>query len=340
MIRRNIFSLLAAFSIWAGASGLAAADPLAELAEFSVFKNVDLGKLAGGNVLAARGPAMSSARGMAVESCYIVQAPPQKVAALQNRWDPSNHPELKVYLHADISAKPILGNFAKARTLPDNGAARSLVAATQKLNSAKPELQMSRDEAAAFAKKGGTSAQDVSAFWSNLLFQRSLAFGSGGASRQPPYFVDGATISVADEIGHLLSDVPKVRAHFKPLLDSSSFLKSGSIAPALYWELFDVDGTAAFSLGAEFDKAVGDGWQSLDAQYYASDGYFVFLTFYQIWPVTIENRPATLVWRGDLISSAELGALHGVERMGSGTAMMKEIQKSISVFLRDAASSR
>lgn len=328
MICRNIFSLLATLSAWTCVAQIAVADPIAELSEFSVFKNIDLAKLAGGHVLVARGPAMGSQRGMAVESCYVIPASPQKAAALQNQWNPATHPELKVYLHADISAKPMLANFAKAGALPNNGAVRALVSATQKLDPAKPQLQMSREEAA-------SAKQDAGAFWSNLLWQRALAFASGGASRQPTYFVDGKTISVADEIGRLLSDAPKVRMHFKTLLESSSLLKSNAVAPSLYWELFDVDGTAAFSLGADFDKAVGDGWQSLDAQYYASDGYFVFLTFYQMWPMTIENRPATLVWRGDLISSAELGSLRGVERMGSGTAMMKEIQKSNSVFLRD-----
>lgn len=329
MKRRPLFLLFAALLLLACFPRLAVADPLVELAEFSVFKNVDLGKLTGGHVLVARGPAMSSQRGMAVESCYVVTASPQKTAALQNQWNPATHPELKVYLHADIAAKPALANFARVSALPSSGAVRALIDATQKLDPAKPELQMSREEAA-------SARQDVSAFWSNLLWQRALAFAAGGASRQPPYFVEGGTISIAAEISRLLSDAPKLRAHFKPLLDSSSLVKASAIAPSLYWELFDVDGTAAFSLGADFDKPVGDGWQSLDAQYYASNGYFVFLTFYQMWPVTIDNHPATLVWRGDLISSAELGSLRGVERMGSGTAMMKEIQKSISVFLHDA----
>src|SRR5207302_3469398 len=106
---------------------------------------------------------------------------------------------------------------------------------------------------------------------------------------------------------------------------------------ALYWELFDVEGRAAFSLGALLDRPASDKWQAVDVQYYSSSGYVALLTFYQGWPVTINGQPATLVWRGDLLSAPSLAELHGVERMGSGSAMMKEIQKSVRVFLRDVS---
>ena len=72
-------------------------------------------------------------------------------------------------------------------------------------------------------------------------------------------------------------------------------------------------------------------------QYYATTGYCALLSFMQMWPVTIAGQDATLVWRGDLISSTTIGSLHGVERMGSSTAMMREMQKFIERFLSDAA---
>jgi hypothetical protein len=51
------------------------ADPIADLRSYSVFKDADLNKLASGDVLAARGPAMSFARGLSVQSAYVVRAP-------------------------------------------------------------------------------------------------------------------------------------------------------------------------------------------------------------------------------------------------------------------------
>ena len=98
-----------------------------------------------------------------------------------------------------------------------------------------------------------------------------------------------------------------------------------------------VEGQAAVDLGALYYRSSPDSWQGVDAPYYASDGYYVLLTFYQMWPVKAGGQDATLVWRGDLISAGSLANLHGMERMGSSTAMMRETQKSISYFLKDAA---
>jgi hypothetical protein len=56
-----------------------------------------------------------------------------------------------------------------------------------------------------------------------------------------------------------------------------------------------------------------------------------------MWPVTVDGKASTLVWRGDLISSAELASLHGVERLGSESAMMKDISKAITLFRKDTA---
>ena len=57
------------------------ADPITDLRSLSVFKDADLGKMAGGDVLAAKGPAMSLARGFSVESAYVVRAPVPYVGA-------------------------------------------------------------------------------------------------------------------------------------------------------------------------------------------------------------------------------------------------------------------
>jgi hypothetical protein len=53
--------------------------------------------------------------------------------------------------------------------------------------------------------------------------------------------------------------------------------------------------------------------------------------------VTVDGKPSTLVWRGDLISSASLASLHGVERLGSESAMMKDISRAITSFRHDVS---
>ncbi len=333
MIRR-LFVILALLSTGAFA------DPIAELAAFASLKNVDLAKLAAGEIQTGRGPVMSFPRGLAIESAYVVKAPVAKVLELQRQWSPARHSELKVWLHGELPAKPALEDFRKIADAPANGPVKSLIAATEKLDPEKPGLYISSDEAKGFAKTqvstwGGTLPGTVSGFWANVLLPRAQAFNAGGMARQPAYSWKGETISAADEINRLLKEVPKVRAQFSGLAGSLT----GGGAPAKtahYWELFDVEGQAAFSLGATIEKPSASGAQTADVQYYASGGYFALVTLYQMWPVEVAGQPATLVWRGDLIASPALGELRGMERMGASAAMMKQIKQFVTAFLKDS----
>jgi hypothetical protein len=317
----------------------AKSDPLSELAKFSVFQGVDLSSLAGGKIVTARGPMLDSPRDLSVQAIYVLPFSVQKTLELHKQWDATKHPELKVYAHRDLSAKPALGDFVKSTSIPSNAAVRSLISATQKLP-AREELQMSNAEAKEFANaSGGTQGampQAVSEFWSQLLFKRASSFVEHGLGAQPAYDFAKQSARVSEEASRLLKEQPKLRSQFQALISQTPLGgDNGSLSPSLYWELFDVEGQAAFSLGAAYSRDAGDSSQLLDMQYYASGGYFVFITLYQMWPITVDNHPATLVWRGDSISSLALSELHGVERMGSGAAMMKEIQRTINFFQKD-----
>ncbi len=320
------------------------ADPLAELAAFSSFKDVNLEKLAAGTVQSTRGPAMSFPRGLAVESVYVLRKPLQKAADLHMQWNPNKHPELKVFQHTDLSAHPVAAEFQKLGAAPSNSSVKSFAAATQKLGSGPTELQLSNADAKAFASQspaaaaGGALPPKVAAFWSGVLLQRTQSFLSGGAARLPAYETAGETIRPADEIARLLKDAARVRGQFSALIDGNALTGRGTAqGQAGYWEMFDVEGTAAVNLGALFTRSSRESWQALDGQFYSSGGYYVLLTFYQLWPVKIAGEDCTLAWRGDLISAASLATLHGVERMGSSTAMMRETKKSIESLLKDAA---
>ena len=96
----------------------------------------------------------------------------------------------------------------------------------------------------------------------------------------------------------------------------------------------NVDDQGVVTLGASYSRSSGGGAQTADVLYYASGGYYVALTLHQMWPVTVDGKPSTLVWRGDMISSAALESLHGVERLASEGAMVKDISKSIALFRR------
>ena len=128
-----------------------------------------------------------------------------------------------------------------------------------------------------------------------------------------------------------------MRGQFSAVLDGAALAGGkGALTPSLYWELVGVEDDAALNLGASYAKPGTNTWQGVEVQYYATSGYCAFVTFTQMWPVTIGGQEMTLVWQGDLISSRELTSLHGVERMGSSTAMMRETQKFIERFASDA----
>jgi hypothetical protein len=328
-------------SIFAAASRLMA-DPAAEIASFSNFKEVDMKKLAKGDVIAASGPVMRFSRGLEVETLFILPMPVAKANDAQQKWSGIRHSELKVYQHVDLPRRPSVQDFQRIASAPHNSSVSKFITATEKLNPERPELQMSAAEAKGAGKfesgARGAMSPGVAAFWSGLLHARANAFAAGGLAGQPAYFGRGGSVRPADEAAALLSERSAIRKQFSAL--ASTMTGGGGGNPSLYYELFDVEGRAAVSLGATYSRPAGESIQSGTVQFYSSDGFFVLLSFSQMWPVQIDGRPSTLVWRGDLLSSSQLGELHGIERSGASVAMRKEIQKNVSAMVKDLSSQR
>jgi len=319
---------------------LAANDPLSELAAFSVFDKVDLADLAKSDVKTAKVPPMSNPRYLSVQSCYVAPGTPASQMEALRQWNPTKHRELKIYLHSELPAAPGPASFSKLKEAPDNGAVGALVSATEKMSS---DLQISREEAKKFSKdeKGnGAMPASVAAFWAELLSGRARSFSSGGSAAQPPYDHTGEAIRPGDELSGLLKQQDKIRKQFSGFIGETGIGRgAGSLPPESYWELLEVDDQGVLTLGASYSRAGGT-YQAADVLYYASGGYYVALTLYQMWPVTVEGKPSTLVWRGDMISSASLASLHGVERLASESAMMKDITKAVTAFRRDTSDGR
>ena len=325
-----------------GGSTIARADAVSELASFSIFNKVDLAQLAKSDVKTAHGPPMSNPRFLAVQSCYVAPGAPAQLVAVLRRWDPTKYRELKVFLHSDLPSSPTAANFEKLKNAPDNGPVRALVAATQKLS---PDLQISQAEAKKFSAGGaggGGMPASVAAFWTDVLLSRTKGFVSGGTSAQPPYDHSGKAIRTSDELSGLLREQGKIQRQFSGLLGATGIGRgAGSLTPQLYWELLDVDDQGVVTLGADYNRAGGGGtYQTADVLYYASGGYYVALTLYQVWPVSVDGKASTLVWRGDMISAPSLASLHGVERLGSESVMMKQISKAVTLFRRDTSGNR
>lgn len=316
----------------------ACADPVSELASFSIFDKVDLAQLAKSDVKTAHGPPMKNSRFLAVQSCYVVPGSPAQQMEALRRWNPSKYRELKVFLHSDLPSNPGPGNFEKLKNAPDNASVRSFVTATQKLS---PDLQVSKEEAKRFSAAagggGGVIPPAVVAFWTDVLTARTKSFVSGGMAAEPSYDHPRSSVRASDEVNGLLREQDKIRRQFSGFLGATAIGRgAGSLPADLYWELLDANDQGVVTLGAAYSRGgAGGTYQAADVLYYASGGYYVALTLHQLWSITVEGKPSTLVWRGDMISSAQLGSLHGVERLGSESVMMKNITKAVTAFRRE-----
>src|SRR4029453_3150770 len=276
---------------------IACADPVSELASFSIFDKVDLAQLAKSDVKTAHGPPMKNSRFLAVQSCYVAPGSPAHQMEALRRWNPARYRELKVFLHSDLPSNPGPASFEGLKNAPGNASVRSFVAATQKLS---PDLQVSKDEAKRFSAAtggggGGVIPPAVVAFWTDVLIARTKSFVSGGMAAEPPYDHAGSSVRASEEVNGLLRDQGKIRQQFSGLLGATGIGRgAGSLPAELYWELLDANDQGVVTLGASYSRGgAGGSYQSADVLYYASGGYYVALTLHQLWPITGEGNPSS-----------------------------------------------
>ena len=327
---RIILSYVAVILCLCFASATSRADAFSELAAFSVFDKIDLNQLNATGVKTVRGAPMSTPRFLSAQSCYLVPRLPSREIEVLRQWSPTQHPELNVQIHNDLPSSPGAENFARLRKLPDSGAVRALMSNSQRVATS---LQISRGEAQKLTAVAGGGPAAIANFWVELLSSRARAFASAGSSAQPPYDHTGQPIRPSEELGGMLRQQEKIRRQFSGFLDNTGIGRGGgSMHPALYWELLNVEEEGVLSLGAYYTRGGANGtYQAADALYYSSGGFYATLTLYQMWPVNFGGKPSTLVWRGDMVSAASLGSLRGIERLGSESAMIKKSARA-SIF--------
>ena len=317
---QKLMRILSLLCLGAFAAANALADPVSEMASFSVFGNVNLAELAKGEPKVAHGAPMSG-HFISAQSCFVVAGAPARVSEALRQWNPTRHSELKVMLHSDLPSSPSAASFSRLSSAPNNSAVQALVSATLKLS---PDLQISKEEEKRFAGLTGSGMSGpIAAAWADVLSARARA----GRTAQPPYDHTGQSVRPSEELNALLRADDKIGSRFSGVLSGKG---DG------FWELLTADDQGVLTLGASYRRSGANGtFQAADALYYASGGYYAGLTLYQLWPVDLGGKPATLIWRGDLISSASIASLHGIERVASESQLMRDISKAVSSFRRD-----
>lgn len=327
-------------------SGPARAQAPGDLA-FTDFPHADVNALAGGQVQQQRGGLIDFQRGLTSQALYLIDAPVATVQAKLSTWNPASHPELKVWLHQNLPARPAVTDFTGLQSLPDNSSVHSLVDGTANFNPSNPSFQINQSEAQLIASlhaQGGDSRAFFANAWSQVLLGRIDNF-LGAKLGAENYIVPGGDIQPLTEIKSLLRSDVKVYQRFHPLLVNTPVYASGKIAPVtLYYECFDIEGSAVLGTGAMYETqasggpaapaAIPPGMPILvaDIEYFVNNGIYVSLELHQLSPVTVNGREETLVWREDLISTANVAYLHGTERLASGMIMLQDVKQAVDAF--------
>ncbi|MBI5393789.1 MAG: hypothetical protein HZA91_00680 [Verrucomicrobia bacterium] len=343
----NMLIRLFSFCLCAVSAFAAEDAALAKMKSFSSFPDATLAVLAGGEILTQRGPLMKFRRGMLGESCYIVKATPAATAHGIQTFDPSGE-DSSVHFHSAIHNPVQDSDLAKLNLESSRYGVKRFVTKTQAIVPIQNDFFISKAEAAQIqktVKAAGSAAKPADVArqaWLEVLKARAAEFDKGGLSKLSVYETGGATVDPVEDIKSLFGELPRIAGEFKQLLAETGLEGAGTFrkeaAGQLYAEVINYDIQATLELGATFTREFPDGHiQILDCIYFSTGIFYVSMGVYELWPVEVGGKPATLVWRGDLLSTPTLEITRGVERMAYGKVMMVEIRKSIESFRKRVA---
>jgi hypothetical protein len=302
---------------------------------FSNFSNVDLNTLAGGTILQARGGLVYFQRGIITQSLYVVDASPTEVQAKLVHWNPADHSELKVWFHKSVPANPKPADFSGLASMPENSSTQFLIDSTAKFDTSNPSLQVSKQEAQMIASTpAGDPKSRFATIWSQILTDRFSSFLSGRLASDT-YTSPSGDLQPMEDLRKLIHSDPNVYIEFQRLFNQTPIKAGGATKnlPAnLYYQSFDIQGSAALVDGAMYQAANGPSIQSCDIDFYVNYGVYVTVELEQMWPVTINGKTETLVWRDDLVSAPSVAYLHGTERLASGMIMLQDVKQNIEAF--------
>ena len=303
---------------------LRAAEPADAFRPWSAVEKFEVEKLARGRIATECNGSMSFARGISAQVVYVVNAAPEIALHSLLTSDPTKRPEQETWqrplFHNEIEA-----GFGRIKLDAKIAPVRRLLEAMRKRDG----LHLSRDEIARLPGGGGIG--EAQRFWAETMRQRWTQWTQHGELRATEEF------DVRGEIGSLLKGEPKVAHHFAALL--SPFTQPGAPAAAAvhYWDVSNVNGTAAVCLGAIYTRVVDGRAQLLDVSYYASSGYLASVTLYELVPVTLDGQPRTLAWEGCMVSAPELAGGLGVKKAIGSRLMVGDLEDSVRFFQKDAA---
>ena len=298
-----------------------AAEPADAFRGWSAFERIDLAKLAKGKVVTEGNSSMNFARGISVQAVYVVAAPLDVASRVLLASDPTKHKELEVYQHRQFQNERE-AEFDKLKLDPKLSAVRNLLEALK----TRDGLHLSSDESARLPK--AATPDDAQRFFAGILRER---WGR---------LVQRGEFDMRGEIQSLLGDERRIAGHFAALLAPLTQPAAPHAPAAYYWNLSNVNKIATLELGAVHTRTEEGVRHVLELTCYASSGYLASLTLYELVPIALAGRPATLVWQGCLVSSEQLAGALGLKKPIAVRLMAGDLEDSIHFFQRDAAAAQ
>ncbi len=325
-----------------------------DISSFTLFKKLDAAKLEKGDILAERGNYRTFGRGLTVQFAYVIDKPVAEVSKGLAFWNPPLTAESNV-LASQIFVQTADAKFDDLNFDHGDRSINSFLQEMLKARDRDPEMQLGKEDLEAL-KKGleklpaGARAdspevkQFAQEFWSDLIKRKFTAYREKGLSALPGYQLGTVELSVSNELRGLLSESPEVYTRFKDLLDDSIILPAGrkpAPATSYYWQIIKADKTATCVIGVVSSRKLPNGnVQIVDSQIYVSNSYFATLTIYELFPLKINGKDTTFVWRADYVSAPLFQHLKGVQQFAAGALMIKSIRHSIEEFKKDIESDR
>jgi hypothetical protein len=316
-----------------------AADPVADLKNFSDFSKVDPARLLDGEVLAERGDLMNFPNGISVQTCFAVPYPAEEVARKIQHWDPSRHSELKVFGYFQLNDPVKMEDFSGLTLKASQYPVRWLRDKIADVSAASSDLNLTHAEAQLLADcvQKSKEPEKVAPCFHKLLFGRAQTFQQGGYAHSAAYEFEKESVLPQYQLQAMIREQKSIAHEFHPILMQSGLFSgvNTNLSPVYYCNYFDADHKATVSLGAIFVLPVGDHYQVLDTEYYVCASYFASAILYEVWPIQIGNKSGALVWRGDYFAAPVLSVTKGMERLAYGAIMLQQVKQSIRYFQDD-----
>jgi hypothetical protein len=274
--------------------------PEAALKKSSPFKDFKLDQVADGQILESRQGASLTPEIEAVQTCFLIKASPDAVAAKILTWNPAGKSGLDVSRHMTLTSSAGPDTFTPALA-PLFKSGDSWLAKQSKIaKDPSCELLLTPSEKSQLA--AASTPSKLIAAWANLLAARC-----GNFQDAPDFSHLRATIGTLG-----LGGVPA---------------PSGN--ETYYWEIGDVSDRTAISEGVSWSDGSA---RVFDGEFFVSSEYTASLNVSTLWPVTVKGKPATLVWRIDSAYAPQFTDQSGAERIASAGLILSSAKKTIEAL--------